>query len=169
MSIKLLEGEFSRQVEGNVALLSYPEYLNYRDRVAGVSGLAASADVKLYLGGNNVEKINGLNGHGQLLFASWRRKCSRPHFFRQRMSERLFNVRSPFLVTVSGSEGLDLIRSVDRHFAHTESPALHCNWSGGTGFSRRRDDRSRCLDSSNDAACGDAGEQVSGARRTVVG
>src|SRR5919106_3216849 len=55
-----LEGEFSRQVEGSVELLSYPEYLNYRDRVAGVSGLAASADVKLYLGGNNVERVNGL-------------------------------------------------------------------------------------------------------------
>ena len=55
-----LEGEFSRQVEGSVDLLSYPEYLNYRDGVAGVSGLAASADVKLYLGGNNVERINGL-------------------------------------------------------------------------------------------------------------
>jgi len=57
---QILDGEFSRQVEGNVALLSYPEYLNYRDRVGGLSGLAASADVKLYLGGNNVEKINGL-------------------------------------------------------------------------------------------------------------
>ncbi|HEX3187340.1 MAG TPA: ABC transporter permease [Pyrinomonadaceae bacterium] len=57
---QILEGEFSREVEGNVALLSYPEYLNYRDRVAGLSGLAASADVKLYLGGNNVERINGL-------------------------------------------------------------------------------------------------------------
>ena len=55
-----LEGEFSRQVEGSVELLSYPEYLNYRDGVAGVSGLAASSDVKLYLGGNNVERINGL-------------------------------------------------------------------------------------------------------------
>jgi predicted permease len=55
-----LEGEFDRQVEGNVSLLSYPEYLNYRDRVSGLSGLAASADVNLYLGGNNVEKINGL-------------------------------------------------------------------------------------------------------------
>src|SRR4029078_1906245 len=55
-----LEGEYSRQVEGSVELLSYPEYLNYRDRVTGVSGLAASADVKLYLGGNNVERINGL-------------------------------------------------------------------------------------------------------------
>ena len=55
-----LEGEFSRQVEGSVELLSYPEYLNYRDSVAGVSGLAASSDVKLYLGGNNVERINGL-------------------------------------------------------------------------------------------------------------
>ena len=57
---QILDGEYSRQVQGNVALLSYPEYLNYRDRVAGLSGLAASADVKLYLGGNSVEKINGL-------------------------------------------------------------------------------------------------------------
>lgn len=55
-----LQGEYSRQVEGSADLLSYPEYLNYRDRVAGVSALAASADVKLYLGGNNVERINGL-------------------------------------------------------------------------------------------------------------
>src|SRR5215213_1905747 len=57
---QILEGEFSRQVQGHVALLSYPEYLNYRDRVSSLSGLAASADVKLYLGGNNVERINGL-------------------------------------------------------------------------------------------------------------
>ena len=55
-----LEGEFSRQVEGSVELLSYPEYLNYRDGVAGAAGLAASSDVKLYLGGSNVERINGL-------------------------------------------------------------------------------------------------------------
>jgi predicted permease len=55
-----LGGEFSRQVEGSVEMLSYPEYLNYRDRVVGVSGLAAAADVKLYLGGNSVERINGL-------------------------------------------------------------------------------------------------------------
>src|SRR5690242_15225933 len=57
---QILEGKYSRQVEGNVALLSYPEYLSYRDRVAGLSGLAASSDVKLYLGGNNVERINAL-------------------------------------------------------------------------------------------------------------
>lgn len=57
---QILNGEYSRQVEGNVAMLSYPEYVNYRDRVADLSGLAASADVKLYLGGNSVEKINGL-------------------------------------------------------------------------------------------------------------
>lgn len=54
------EGEFSRQVEGNVELLSYPEYLNYRDRVNGFSGLIASADTGLYLGSDNVERINGL-------------------------------------------------------------------------------------------------------------
>lgn len=54
------EGEYSRQVEGNVELLSYPEYVNYRDRVTGFSGLVASADVGLYLGSDNVERINGL-------------------------------------------------------------------------------------------------------------
>ena len=57
---QILDGDFSRQVEGNVAMLSYPEYLNYRDRASSLSGLAASADVKFYLGGGNVEKINGL-------------------------------------------------------------------------------------------------------------
>jgi len=55
-----LTGEYSRQVEGSAELLSYPEYLNYRDRVAGVSGLSASADVSLYLGSGNVERLKGL-------------------------------------------------------------------------------------------------------------
>jgi predicted permease len=55
-----LGGEYDRQVEGNGSLLSYPEYLSYRDRVTGLSGLAASADMNLYLDANNVEKINGL-------------------------------------------------------------------------------------------------------------
>ena len=54
------EGEFSREVEGSTSLSSYPEYLNYRDRVDGLAGLAASSDVKLYLGGNTIEKISGL-------------------------------------------------------------------------------------------------------------
>ena len=54
------EGEFSREVEGSASLSSYPEYLSYRNRVAGKADLAASADVKLYLGGNTVEKITGL-------------------------------------------------------------------------------------------------------------
>ncbi|HEU4930751.1 MAG TPA: ABC transporter permease [Pyrinomonadaceae bacterium] len=56
---QILGGEFDRQVEGNASLLSYPEYVNYRDRVAGMSGLAASADVRLSLYGSNVERING--------------------------------------------------------------------------------------------------------------
>src|SRR4029078_4649213 len=59
---QILDGEYSREVEGNVAMLSYPEYLNYRDRATGISDLAASADLKLYLGGSNVERINGLMG-----------------------------------------------------------------------------------------------------------
>ena len=54
------EGEFSREVEGSPSFSSYPEYLNYRDRVHGLAGLAASSDLKLNLGGNPVEKINGL-------------------------------------------------------------------------------------------------------------
>ena len=54
------EGEYSREVEGSPSFLSYPEYLNYRDRVKGLSGLTASFDLKLYLGGNGVEKIDGL-------------------------------------------------------------------------------------------------------------
>lgn len=57
---QVLGGEFDRQVEGNVSLFSYPEYLNYRDRVAGLSGLAASKGVRLSLGVNTVERINGL-------------------------------------------------------------------------------------------------------------
>jgi len=54
------EGEFSREVEGSPSFSSYPEYLNYRDRVHGLAGLAASSDLKLNLGGNPVEKISGL-------------------------------------------------------------------------------------------------------------
>jgi len=54
------EGEFSREVEGSPSFSSYPEYLNYRDRVHGLAGLAASSNLKLNLGGNPVEKINGL-------------------------------------------------------------------------------------------------------------
>lgn len=54
------EGEFSRQVEGNVALFSYPEYVQHRDRVSGLSGLIASSDVSLYLGNDYVERVNGL-------------------------------------------------------------------------------------------------------------
>jgi len=54
------EGDFSREVEGSASLSSYPEYQNYRDRVDGKADLVASSDVKLYLGGNTVEKLNGL-------------------------------------------------------------------------------------------------------------
>jgi putative ABC transport system permease protein len=54
------EGEYSREVEGSPSLSSYPEYLNYRDRVDGLAGLVASSDLKLNLGGNTVEKISGL-------------------------------------------------------------------------------------------------------------
>ena len=55
-----LEGEFSREVEGSPSFSSYPEYVNYRDRVSSLAGLAASSGTKLYLGGNSVEQISGL-------------------------------------------------------------------------------------------------------------
>src|ERR1044071_4225972 len=55
-----MEGEYAREVEGSPSFSSYPEYLNYRDRVQGLAGLAASSDVTLNLGGNPVEKITGL-------------------------------------------------------------------------------------------------------------
>jgi macrolide transport system ATP-binding/permease protein len=54
------EGEYSREVQGSASLSSYPEYLNYRNRVDGKADLAASSDIKLYLGGNTIEKLNGL-------------------------------------------------------------------------------------------------------------
>src|ERR1044072_259163 len=49
---QVLGGEFDRQVEGSASRLSYPEFLNYRDRTGGISGLAASADVGLSLYGD---------------------------------------------------------------------------------------------------------------------
>jgi putative ABC transport system permease protein len=88
-----LEGEYSRQVEGSAELLSYPEYLNYRNGVAGASGLAASADVKLYLGGNNVERINGLmvtDNYFSLLGGG----SALGRTFLTRNARRRFNVRS---------------------------------------------------------------------------
>src|SRR5690349_19351877 len=54
------EGEYSREVEGSPSLSSYQEYVNYRNRVEGLADLVASSDLKLYLGGNTVEKITGL-------------------------------------------------------------------------------------------------------------
>src|SRR4030095_8290051 len=57
---QMFGGEFDRQVEGSLSLLSYPEYLNYRDRVGDISGLAASKGVRLSLGGSNVERIGGV-------------------------------------------------------------------------------------------------------------
>src|ERR1041384_2655051 len=38
------EGEFSREVDGSPSFSSYPEYLNFRDRVDGLAGLVASTE-----------------------------------------------------------------------------------------------------------------------------
>jgi putative ABC transport system permease protein len=102
-----LEGEYSRQVEGNVALLSYPEYLNYRDSAAGISDLAASADLKLYVGGSNVERINGLMVTDNYFSLLGGGSAVGPHFFEQGMPSVSSVPDRLFLVTVFGSEGLD--------------------------------------------------------------
>ena len=102
-------GDFSRQVEGGMEMLSYPEYLNYRDSVAGVSGLAASADVQLYLGGNNIERVKGLmvtDNYFSLLGGG----TALGRTFFDKECESPLHVRSQFLVMVFGSAGLDLIR-----------------------------------------------------------
>jgi predicted permease len=54
------EGQSSRRVEGNMALLSYPEYLSYRDETQAFSGLIAYADAPLTLSGDEGEKVHGL-------------------------------------------------------------------------------------------------------------
>jgi predicted permease len=54
------EGQSSRRVEGNMALLSYPEYLSYRDKTQAFSGLIAYADTPLTLSGDEGEKVHGL-------------------------------------------------------------------------------------------------------------
>jgi predicted permease len=54
------EGQLSRRVEGNIALLSYPEYLSYRDKTQAFSGLIAHAKTPLTLSGNESEKVHGL-------------------------------------------------------------------------------------------------------------
>jgi macrolide transport system ATP-binding/permease protein len=54
------EGQSPRRVEGNMALLSYPEYLSYRDETQAFSGLIAYADAPLTLSGDEGEKVYGL-------------------------------------------------------------------------------------------------------------
>jgi macrolide transport system ATP-binding/permease protein len=53
-------GENSRRVSGNRYLLSYPEYMNYRDRTSVFSGLAAYAETSLTLAGGETESVSGL-------------------------------------------------------------------------------------------------------------
>jgi macrolide transport system ATP-binding/permease protein len=53
-------GENSRRVSGNECLLSYPEYLNYRDQSRVFSGLAAYAYTSLTLSVSETERVSGL-------------------------------------------------------------------------------------------------------------
>ena len=53
-------GRFSRGTEGSPSLLSYPEYLNYRDHSRVFSGLSAYAPVSLSPSGTAGQEISGL-------------------------------------------------------------------------------------------------------------
>jgi putative ABC transport system permease protein len=53
-------GYRDREVSGSSSMLSYPEYIGYRDNNQVFSGLAAYADTSLTLGGAEAEAINGL-------------------------------------------------------------------------------------------------------------
>jgi predicted permease len=53
-------GENSRRVSGNRYLISYPEYVNYRDRTSVFTGLAAYAGTSLALDGGETERVSGL-------------------------------------------------------------------------------------------------------------
>jgi macrolide transport system ATP-binding/permease protein len=53
-------GHYSRGVYGSPSLLSYPEYVNYRDGNHVFSGVAAYADDSLSLGGETAQTIAGL-------------------------------------------------------------------------------------------------------------
>ncbi len=160
---QVLGGEFDRQVEGSASLLSYPEYLNYRDRVAGISGLAASADVGLSLGGYNVERISGLMVTDNYFSLLGGGSAAGRTFFDKEFDEyRQAPLPSPVAVLSYGFW--------QRRFGSDPSvigTSLTLNRQRFTvigvaaRLSRRRDERSRCLDSSNDATCGKAREQVS--------
>ncbi len=54
------EGQYSRRIEGNIALLSYPEYLSYRDKTQAFSGVIAYANAELTLSSDEGEKVRGL-------------------------------------------------------------------------------------------------------------
>jgi macrolide transport system ATP-binding/permease protein len=52
---QVFPGKVSRSVNGSPDMLSYPEYLRYRDRNHSLSGLAAFADVRVSVGGAQTE------------------------------------------------------------------------------------------------------------------
>jgi macrolide transport system ATP-binding/permease protein len=53
-------GTSDREVSGSGSMLSYPEYIGYRDNTQVFSALAAYADTSLTLGGAEAEATNGL-------------------------------------------------------------------------------------------------------------
>ena len=57
-------GPSSRQALGGINRLSYPEYLNYRDRVRSLAGLAAFEEANFTFGGANVSRVPGVFATG---------------------------------------------------------------------------------------------------------
>ncbi|MDI1250154.1 MAG: ABC transporter permease, partial [Lacunisphaera sp.] len=57
-------GDSARNMEGGINRVSYPEFLNYRDRGAGVAELCASQDTALTLGGVAAGSVRGVLASG---------------------------------------------------------------------------------------------------------
>jgi predicted permease len=53
------DGQYGRRVNGNWTMVSYPEYVNYRDRTHTLSGLVAYAEETFTLSGSEAERVNG--------------------------------------------------------------------------------------------------------------
>jgi macrolide transport system ATP-binding/permease protein len=52
-------GQSAREVSGSASMLSYPEYVGYRDNAQVFSGLTAYAETPLTLGGAEAEEVKG--------------------------------------------------------------------------------------------------------------
>ena len=73
-------GEFSREIHGSAYLLSYPEYVSYRDNVPAFSDLVALRETELALDATAQAKVRGLLVSDNY-FAALRAEASLGRFF----------------------------------------------------------------------------------------